>query len=180
MIRFKEFSVVFKDSGFRERELKEFYYSIRKSVTLLHLGKRAWSELIKLEERCQWPVLRKIGDPALPIYRDADKDLLDKFLRTIAEEKDMREHKSSTDKVNYWTRLQSLIEERTHLLMQIFGFCEEDVEHCEMVAERYMRLLERRARDKKRMWKIGIGIGAGTATLAGAAALWYISKKDRK
>jgi len=180
VIRFKEFSLIFKGSGFRERELKEFYYSIRKSVTLLHLGKRAWSELIRLEERCQWPVLRKIGDPDLPIYRDADRELLDKFIRTIAEEKDLREHKSSNDKVGYWTRLQSLIEERTHLLMQIFGFCGEDVARCEMVAERYMRLLERKARDKKKMWKIGIGIGAGTATLAGAAALWYIAKKDKK
>jgi precorrin-6B methylase 2 len=46
------------------------------------------------------------------------------------------------------------------------------------VAERYSRIRERRIRNRKKMWKIGIGTGA--ATIAGAAAIWYVSKKDKK
>lgn len=178
MIRFKEFSNIFKETAFGEKELKAFYYSIKKSVILRHLGKRAWPELFKLEERCQWPVLKNIEDPKLPIYRGADKILLDRFIRTISEERNLREQKPPSGKVRYWTQLQSIIEERTNLFMQIFGFCEEDVKHCEMVAERYVQIKERRIKNRKKKWQIGLG--AGTATLAGAAALWYISKKDKK
>jgi len=141
-------------------------------------GKMSWSEIYRLEETCQWPVLRRIGDPALSIYKGADKDLLKRFIETISEEKDLREKKSSLDKVKYWSLLQSVIDERTSLFTQVFGFYKEDMEHCEMVAQRYSRIREKRIKTRKKMWKIGIGTGA--ATLTGAAALWYISMKDKK
>jgi hypothetical protein len=159
--------------------LKSFYHSVKKSLILRHLGKRSWPELFKLEERCQWPVLKKIDNPELAVYRGADAELLVRFITTIKEEKEIRERKSSTDKVRYWTRLQSLIEERLDLFKQIFGFSTEDVEYCERVAERYGTILERKAKNRKKMWQIGVGAGTA-ATLAGAAAYWYISKKEKK
>lgn len=178
MIMFSELSEIFKGTAFTEAELKRFYYSVKKSVILVHLGKRSWPELFKLEESCQWPVLQKIGDPKLPIYMGADKALLDKFIRTISEEKVIRQRKSSTDKVRYWSLLQALIQERTDLFIHIFGFDGNDVKYCETISERYSRMIERRASNKKKMWQIGIG--AGAATIAGAAAIWYMSKKDKK
>jgi len=178
MITFKEFSSIFKDTNFSDDELRIFYYSVRKSIILRLTGKRSWHEIYKLEERCQWPVLRKLGDPELSIYKGADKTLLDRFIRTISEEKDLREHRSSLDKVRYWSLLQSVIDERIELFSQIFGFNKKDAEHCGKVADRYARIRERRIRNRKKLWKIGIGTGA--ATLAGAAALWYVSKKDKK
>lgn len=177
MIRFKELSVIFKDTNFTDGELKKFYFSVKKSVILRHLGKRSWPELFKLEEGCQWPVLKRIDDPKLPIYKGADKTLLDRFIKTISTEKEMRAHRSSMHKVRYWSLLQEVIEERIDLLVSIFGFSEKDVRYCELVAERYGKILERKAKEKKKLWQIGIG--AGAATLAGAAAIWYISKKDR-
>ncbi len=179
MISFREFSGVFRNAGFSEGQLKSFYYSVKKSVVLRYLGKRSWPELFRIEERCQWPVLQKIDDPDLPVYRGADRELLERFIRTIREEKNIREKKSSVEKVRYWTMLQSLIEERIVLFTQIFDFCPNDVKHCELVAERYVRVLERKAENRKKMWQIGIGAGAA-ATLAGAAAYWYISKKEKK
>ncbi len=179
MISFKEFSGIFKGSGFSERELRSFYHSVKKSVILHNLGKRSWPELFRLEERCQWPVIRRIDDPDLPIYRGADKELLSRFIRTVTEEKRIRERKISFDKVQYWTTLQSLIEERLDLFRQIFGFSPEDVEYCETVAERYGKILEKKATNRKKMWQIGIGTGAA-AGLAGAAAYWYIRKKEKK
>ncbi len=178
MIRFKELSAVFKDMEFTERDLKKFYYSVKKSVILHYLGKRSWPELFRIEEGCQWPVLRRIDDPKLPIYDGADRTLLSRFIKTITTEKEIRTYRSSMHKVRYWSLLQSLIEERIDLLATIFGFTEKDVKHCERVAERYGKIIERQAREKKKLWQIGIG--AGAATLAGAAAIWYISKKDKK
>jgi hypothetical protein len=178
MIRFKELSVIFKDTNFTEGELKKFYYSVKKSVILRHLGKRSWPELFKLEERCQWPVLQRIDDPKLQIYSGADKTLLERFMKSISTEKEMRTYRSSMHKVRYWSLLQEAIEERIDLLISIFGFSEKDVRYCELVAERYGKILERKAKEKKRLWQIGIG--AGAATLAGAAAIWYVSKKDKK
>jgi len=177
MIHFKELSVIFKDTSFTDGELKKFYFSVKKSVILRRLGKRSWPELFKLEERCQWPVLKRIDDPKLPIYAGADRTLLDRFIKTISTEKEMRAHRSSMHKVRYWSLLQEVIEERIDLLVSIFGFSEKDIRHCELVAERYGKILERKARERKKLWQIGIG--AGAATLAGAAAIWYISKKDK-
>jgi hypothetical protein len=37
--------------------------------------------------------------------------------------------------------------------------------------------LGKRTKNRKKLWTIGIG--AGAATLAGAAALWYMSKKKK-
>ena len=141
-------------------------------------GKMSWSEIYRLEETCQWPVLRKIGNPTLSIYKGADKDLLERFINTISEENDLRDKKASLDKVKYWSLLQSVIDERTSLFTQVFGFHKEDMEHCEKAAQRYSRIREKRIKTRKKIWKIGIGTGA--ATLTGAAALWYISKKDKK
>lgn len=177
MITFRDFSAIFKDTDFSHQELRKFYYSVKKSVILRFLGKKGWSEIFKIEEDCQWPVLSRIGDPTLSIYKGADKKLLEKFIGTISEEKELRSRRYSLDKVRYWTSLQHIIDERIELFTQIFDFCGKDVRHCGRVAERYGRMVEKRIQHRKKMWKIGIGTGA--ATLAGAAALWYVSKKEK-
>jgi hypothetical protein len=178
MIAFNKFSNIFKETGFSQEELRKFYYSVKKAVILRHVGRRSWPEIYKLEEKCQWPVLQVIDDPALSIYRDADPELLKRFIDNIAEEKKLRLHKRAIDKVRYWSSLQSIIDERIGLFTQIFGFCKRDTKYCETIAERFSRRMERKAEQRKKMWQIGIGTGA--ATLAGAAALWYISQKDKK
>ena len=178
MISFKEFSSIFGGMDFTDEELRSFYYSVRKSVILNNVGKRAWPDLFTLEEKCQWPVIRRIDDPALPIYKGADKLLLERFLKTISEEKNLRKQRPYFDKVHYWTRLQSEIAARIELFTQIFGFSKEDMGHCEEAAERYAGIVERRTTRRKRRWQIGLGTGA--ATLAGAAALWYLSQRDEE
>ncbi len=178
MITFKEFSDIFKDTDFTAHELKLFYYSVKKSVILKCAGRRSWPEIFKIEERCQWPIVSRIDNADLPIYKGADKVLLDSFIKTIHQEKDIRQRKPFLDKVRYWTLLQSVIDERIDLFPNIFGFSQKDVKHCEMVAGRYLNIVENRAAARKKMWKIGISTGA--ATLAGAAAAWYIYKKDKK
>jgi len=177
MVTFKGFLSIFKDTDFTASELRIFYFSVKKSVILLRAGRRFWPEIVKLEEQSQWPVVRRIGDPNLPIYKGADRALLERFIRTIDEEKRIRERKASIDKVRYWTLLQSLIEERIELFTNIFGFSEKDFKYCEMVADRYSKIVERRISNRNKIWTIGLGTGA--ATLAGAAA-WYIYKKDKK
>ncbi len=178
MIRLKELLNIFKDTDFTEEELKKFYYSVKKSVIFRYLGKRSWPTLFRFEEECQWPVLRRIDDPKLPIYEGADSILLKRFIKTILTEKELREYRSSMHKVRYWSLLQSVIDERLDILISIFGFSEKDVRHCELIAERYGKALEKKAKERKKLWQIGIG--AGAATLAGAAAIWYISKKEKR
>ena len=178
MIHLKEFLKTFKGTDFKEEELKVFYRSIKKSIILQHFGKRSLPELFKLEDKCQWPVLQKIDDPGLPIYKDADRALLNRFIKNIKEEKALREEKDKTDKYKYWSGLRSIIEERFKLFKDIFDFCERDIKRCEMVADRYRKMRERRIENRKKLWKFGIG--AGATALAGAAAIWYLSKKEKK
>jgi len=178
MIHLKEFLKTLKGTDFKEEELKVFYRSIKKSIILQHFGKRSLPELFKLEDKCQWPVLQKIDDPGLPIYKDADRALLNRFIKSIKEEKALREEKDKTDKYKYWSGLRSIIEERLELFKDIFDFCEKDIKGCETVAERYRRMRERKIENRKKLWKFGIG--AGATALAGAAAIWYLSKKEKK
>jgi len=178
VITFVQFSANFKGTDFKDEELRKFYDSVKKIIILRMAGKMSWSEIYRLEETCQWPILHRIGDPALSIYKGADKDLLERFIHTISEENDLRKKKASLDRVKYWSLLQSVIDERTSLFTQVFGFHKEDMDYCEKAAQRYSRIREKRIKTRKMMWKIGIGTGA--ATLTGAAALWYISKKDKK
>lgn len=134
------------------------------------------TELFHQEETCQWPILREIDNPDLPLYRKADKTLLDAFMETIKNEKMLREQKKYMERVKYWSSLLTIIEKRAELFRSIFNFCKKDETRCDAVAERYKRIGERRTKKRRTAW--GIGIGAGAA--AGAAALWYISKKDNK
>ena len=87
MISLKEFLKVFRDTGFERSLLENFYRSVRKSTILLHVGKRSLSEIFQQEEIHQWPVLHRIDNPDLPLYRGADKVLLDAFIKTIQNEK---------------------------------------------------------------------------------------------
>ncbi|HMK56788.1 MAG TPA: hypothetical protein VK448_09145 [Dissulfurispiraceae bacterium] len=177
MITFKKFLTIFRDLGFSEKELRIFYQSVAKTVILRIAGKRAWPEIFNIEEQCQWPILSEIDDPELTIYKGADKALLERFVHTIKEEKDLRMRKPYLDKVRYWTLLRAVIDERIVLFTDIFGFSEADIRHCEMVAARYSEWVDNRITRRKKLWTIGIGTGA--ATLAGAAA-WYLYNKDKK
>ncbi|MDI6729097.1 MAG: hypothetical protein QMD44_09275 [Thermodesulfovibrionales bacterium] len=178
MINLKEFLKTFKGMNFREEELKIFYRSIKKSIILRYFGKRSLPELFKLEEKCQWPILQRIDNPELPIYKEADRSLLDRFIKNIKEEKALKEEKDKTDKYKYWNRLETILEERIELFKDIFDFCENDIKRCDMVADRYREMMERRIENRKKLWKFGIG--AGATALAGAAAIWYLSKKEEK
>jgi hypothetical protein len=176
MISLKEFLKIFRDTGFEQSALKSFYHSVRKTAILLRLGKRSLTEVFQHEENYQWPILQKIDDPDLPLYRGADKALLNAFMNSIEKEKTLREQKGRMGKIAYWSTLQDVIEERAELFRSIFDFCKKDDRHCEAVSERYKRFADRKARKSRTVW--GIGIGAGAA--AGAAALWYIAKKEKK
>jgi hypothetical protein len=178
MINLKEFLKTFKGTDFREEELKIFYRSVKKSIILQHFGKRALPELFKLEDKCQWPVLQRIDNPELPIYQEADRTLLNRFIENIKEERALREEKDKTDKYKYWSRLRFIIEDRLELFKDIFDFYDRDIKKCAMTAERYRRMRERRVENRKRLWKFGIG--AGATALAGAAAIWYLSKREKK
>lgn len=178
MVTLQQFIKVFKDSGIEYAELRVFYHSVRKSIILLHLRKHSWAELFEMEEKYQWPILRIIDNPQLPLYRGADKSLLNAFLDTISREKTLRANKRHMEKVKYWSGLQDLIEERSQLFISIFAYTKKDIRRTEAVAKRYRELSDRRT--KKQLTAVGIGFGAGAAAAAGAAALWYISKKEKK
>jgi len=176
MIRLREFSDIFRGTDFTERELKKFYYSVRKSVILRLSGRRSWPALLRLEESCQWPVLQRISDPQLPIYQGADGVLLDRFIRTISEERIIRGQGSSTNAVSCWSRIQFIIEERIDLFMQIFDFCRKDITHCEKVAERHMRIKERRIKHRGKLSRPNTV--AGVETLGRTTPVWHLQKRQ--
>ena len=172
MLTLKEFLKIFRDTAFEQTELTNFHRSVRKSAILLLLGKRKLTEVFHQEENYQWPILREIDNPGLTLYRNADKTLLAEFIKTIENEKILREQKKHMERVKYWNSLLEILEKRAELFRSIFNFGKKDETHLEAVAERYKRIVGRRAKKRNTAW--GIGLGAGTA--AGAAALWYITK----
>jgi hypothetical protein len=176
MVTLKEFLRIFEGTSFQEKELRRFYHAVHKAVILQLLGKISWSELLRLQDRCLWPVLQRLDDPTLPIYRGADKELLALFIGSIRREKEVRASKSG-GKGSHWNHLQTVLNERTELYKSIFDFSKRDISHCIKAAERYRVMQEGLRRRRRRAWQIAIGSGA--ATIAGAAALWHLSK-DKK
>ncbi|HET6514133.1 MAG TPA: hypothetical protein VFG09_03160 [Thermodesulfovibrionales bacterium] len=167
----------FEGTGFEPEDLRVFYRSVRKSIILTFFNKRSLSELFKLEDRCQWPLLQRLADPALLVYRDADRNLLDAFIKSINDEKALRAERSKMNRDEYWRALFGIIEGRLEMFKTIFNFCNKDVKRCLVVAERYKRSRQRRIKDGKKLWKFGIGSGA--TALAGAAVLLQLRTRKR-
>jgi hypothetical protein len=61
------------------------------------------SELFKLEDKCQWPVLQRIDNPSS--YQGSRQAVLNRFIKI--KEKALREAKDKTDKAKYG-RLRSI------------------------------------------------------------------------
>jgi len=169
MTNLRDFLKSFENTEFDPEELKVFYRSARKSVILSFFNKRALSELFKLEDRCQWPILQRLADPSLPIYKNASKDLLAAFIKSINVEKALRSERSAMNRHEYWLALFDIIESRLDIFKAIFNFCDKDIKRCIKVAERYKSSRQRRIEDSKKLWKFGIGSGA--TALASAVAL---------
>lgn len=178
MTNFREFIKSFENTGIDVEELKIFYRSVRKSVILSFFGKRALPELFKIEDKCQWPLLQRIADPSLPMYQDADKELLDAFIESIKDEKALREGNRRIDSDKYWRALFDIIAGRIEIFKTIFDFCNKDVRRCEIVAERYKRSRQRKIENSKQLWKFGIG--AGATAFAGTTAIWYLTRRDKR
>jgi hypothetical protein len=176
MTNLRKFLQLFEGAGFDEDELKIFYRSVRKSVILSFFEKRALREMSELEDKCQWPLLQRIDDPALPLYQNVEKTLLDSFIGSIRAEGTLRAEKGGMEDGAYWKALREILEGRIGMYKAIFDYCHKDVKRCELVAERYKRSRKRRIDDSKKLWKYGIG--AGASALAGAAAMWYLARKD--
>ena len=179
MLSYSEFLRIFQGIGISEDELRNFYRSVKKSIILRHLGKQAWTEIFRMEEEFQWPVLQRIDDPNLPIYQGADRALLDAFIQNIRKERELRMRRGGKGKETGWIAFQTILTERIELLKDIFGLSQKDREYCTKISERYRKVIEKRIRDKKKAaWKVAAG--AGAATVASAATLWYLSKKEKK
>lgn len=84
MISYDEFLRIFMESKniiVSEEELEKFYNSIIPSLIFFYAGKSKEEKLMQLEEECQWPMLKKIGNQKLDIYKGADPVLLNMFHR---------------------------------------------------------------------------------------------------
>ncbi len=179
MLSYSEFLRIFQSIGLSEDEIRQFYRSVKKSIILRHLGKQAWTEIFRMEEEFQWPVLQRIDNPNLPIYQGADRTLLDAFIQNIRKEKKIRMQKGGKGKETGWIAFQTILGERIELLKDVFGLSQKDREFCTRISERYRKAIEKRIREKKKAaWMVAAG--AGAATVASAATLWYLSKKEKK
>lgn len=180
MISIEEFLEIFKNTNFPRKTLIRFYKSIRKSVTLYHVGghgskkrknhlsKKAMPFLLKIEEKDQWPILKQIDNPKLDIYKDANPVLLQEFINSIRDEKELRSEGKITNRVykeDAWLILRILVQTRTELYKDIFGFSKKDIEHCKKAALRFERILNKRR--KEGLLKTGIGAAALGAAAAG-------------
>ena len=101
--------------------------------------------------------------------------LLDRFIKTISEERIIRGQRSSTNTVSCWSRLQFIIKERIDLFMQIFDFCRKDITHCGKVAERHMRIKEGRIKNRGKL--SGLNTVVGVETLGRTTPVWHLQKR---
>lgn len=176
MINQEEFLKIFKSTNFSEEKLVNFYNSIKKSVILFHVGRIARPQLLKLEKECQWPILCRIDDKKLDIYKGADPVLLTMFINSIRDEKEILFNKQKISRNDAWRIFNIVIEARVNIYKNIFGFTKKEVDWCKKVAERYKKALTRKK--KSLLLKSGIGIAAMGAI--GAGIYFFVKNKDNK
>jgi hypothetical protein len=173
MISLDEFFKIFKDTDFSREKLAKFYKSIRKSVILFYAGKKARPQLLKLERESQWPILQKIDDYKLNIYKGADPILLSSFIKTIKDEKNILLNRQKISKNNAWRIFNAVIETRIKLYGDIFGFTKKDKDWCKKAGERYENILLKKR--KNFLLKSSLGIIAAGAIGTG---IYFLAKRN--
>ncbi len=181
---------------FPQYKLRSFYESIPSMFAYAMLKKQGQSKLFELEEKYQWPILRSLDRPDLPIFRDAENaETVQKFINIICKEKELR-RKGGT-----WEDFSSVIRERLMLYTYIFGINKKDIRNFKELSEKnadkifeekkakkesdqaYVELLKK-AKRKKLLKKVAAITGAAAAVvgtgLAGKAVYSHIKNKKEK
>ena len=166
MISQEEFLKIFqKEKGFSQDELIRFYRSIERTVILSYAGKYGLSLLLKLCLKDQWPVLKRIDESSLGIYKGADVELLDAFIQTIRRQKEK----------NTWITLERSVYERAGLYELIFDFSPAEVERCIKLGKKFEKLAIQKAKRCKIVFG-ALGAGAAVAGAVGAGVLLWKKK----
>lgn len=176
MIPLEEFLEIFEKTKISGDALVKFYKSIKQSLVLINAGRQTLPRLLKIENECQWPVLEKIGDPKLNIYKGADPVLLRMFINSIKDEKEIRLKDRKTSRGDDWIILRILIQTRTQLYENIFDFNKKDIERCKRAGRRLEKIIQEKRKEQKKLWmKMGTGAAA-----VGAIGATYIFLKNKK
>ena len=169
MIELVEFLGIFSENtDFSVKELIRFYRSVKKIVALSYAGKKGLPLLIRVDQKDQWPVLKRMDNPSLSIYKEADdQELLQAFIQTIKDQK----------KKNSWITLQESIRKRASLYVKILCLTPEEVEKCKLLGQKMEKKLIRR--DSRRRLAIGVGTGI-TAAGAIGTGIYFLKKAKGK
>lgn len=182
MLSLEEFVKIFENKKPRIPllQLINFYLSICKCLILERLGNITYPKIRDLEEKYQWPVLEKMADLNLEIYKVYPAEMLDKgllkiFTNGIKDEIEIRARKKKMSADDFYRYQKVLIYDRLGFFKSIFGCAKEDLEYFESVAGRYWNTALKKA-EKGKAWKkvakITVGIGVTAGIIAGAAALY--------
>ena len=177
MINLEEFLEIFrksKDVNIFEEQLVKFYKSIKRSLILLYAGKRAQPSLEKLEKESQWPVLEKIDNIKMDIYKGADSILLRTFVNSIKDEKEIRSSGKKLGRQDAWIILRIKIAARTELYKNIFNLTEKEITDCERAGKRFEKILIKKRKERLLKWSV-----AGIA-VAGVIGTTYYLSHDKK
>ena len=167
MVDFEEFRMIFeksKDVTITEGELKKFYDSIIPSLVYFFAGRNCAEKLVKIEEECQWPVLKKIKNKKMDIYKGVDGPTLRMFINSIKDEEEVRLQKKFA-KGEAWIMLRILIQARMEIYKSIFELSESDLEKIKKEAGKIKR--------RKLLKTIGVG-----AMIAGVIGTTYALFKN--
>lgn len=177
MLRWEEFVKIVENKKPRIPLLRlvNFYLSIRKCWILERLGSVTYPKIRDLENKYQWPVLEKMADPNLEIYKVYPTEMLDRgllkiFINGIKDEASIRARKKKLSADDFFRYQKILIYDRLGYFKSIFGCTKEDLEYFESVAGRYRKIALKKS-EKGKTWKtvakifVAIGVGAGAAVL---------------
>jgi hypothetical protein len=176
MISLKEFLEIFeksKDINIPEEQLIKFYKSIKKSLILLYAGSRAKPLLEKLEKESQWPVLEKIDDVKMDIYKGADPVLLRTFVNSIKDEKEIRSSGKKFGHQDDWIILRIKIITRTELYKNIFNLTEKEIASCERAGKKFEKILIKKRNGRLLKWS---ATGIAVAGIIGTT-YYFTTKK---
>lgn len=120
--------------------INSFHNYIPSSYVLYIIGQIEFNRLYEEETKTTFPLLKEICNFDLDIWAKlgVDKKIAKEFVDFISQEKELRANNGD------WAELKKVIYPRIELYPVIFKFTKEDISFCEMSAEEFKKLKEKK------------------------------------
>jgi hypothetical protein len=124
----KQFVKESRSLNIKDSIIAEFYQKLLEFMMEFYRPTINWDKMMEIEDKYLWPVLRGLGNPALPIYEGAKEEVKNEFIITIRNEIATRLSMSSSNNQDHREYLRLMSKRRIEFFEMILDITPGDKE----------------------------------------------------